>query len=44
MSTSLLSREIHCALERTFAFEKWEERREWREISNEQIYMRVIWQ
>ncbi len=33
--TSLLSREIHCVLERTFAFEKWRERREWREINNE---------
>jgi len=27
MSTSLLSREIHCALKRTFAFEEQKERR-----------------
>jgi len=33
--TSLLSREIHCVLERTFAFEEWRERREWKEINNE---------
>ncbi len=34
-STSLLSRKIHCVLERTLAFEEWKERREWRKISNE---------
>jgi len=28
MSTSLLSREIHCASERTLAFEEQKERRE----------------
>jgi len=44
MSTSLLLKEIHCVSERTFAFEEWKERREWREISNEQIHIRVIWQ
>ncbi len=44
MSTSLLLKEIHCVLERTFVFEEWKERREWREISNEQIHIRVIWQ
>ncbi len=42
-STSLLSREIHCTLEKILAFEEWKERREWKEISNEQTYMRVIW-
>jgi len=35
MLTSLLSREIHCALEKIFTFEEWKERREWRKISNE---------
>jgi len=44
MSTSLLSREIHYVLERTLAFEEWEEKREWKEISNEQTYIKVIWQ
>jgi len=42
--TSLLSREIHCVLERILAFEEWEEKREWRETSNEQTYMKIIWQ
>ncbi len=37
-------REIHYVLERTFTFEEWEKRREWREINNEQTYIRVIWQ
>ncbi len=44
MLTSLLSREIHCVLERTFTFKEWKERRELRKINNEQICMRVIWQ
>jgi len=35
MLTSLLSREIHCVLERTFTFKEWKERRELRKINNE---------